>query len=152
MKVVTLVVLIAVSVIALGLPAFAQDQQPAPAPCRPSPLPPPRPPYPQRVDVLEKQNLVLSEDLGKAQLQNRELQEAAKAQAEAIDRLNAQLAAEQKKADEEREKQAKRNQYLWIAVGFVAAIASDTSVKWRRRLACAVKPEGRIGQPSPPCP
>ena len=113
MKVVTVVALIAVFVLALGLPAFAD--QPARA---------------GRVDgtaarwtLLEKQNLVLSEDLGKAQLQNRQLEEAARAQAAAIAQLNQQLAAEQKKAQEERDKQAKRNQYTWIAVGLVAAIA-----------------------------
>ncbi len=112
MKVVTVVALIAVFVLALGLPAFA-DQPAAPAGST----------VPQRVDALEKQNLVLSEDLGKAQLQNRQLEEAARAQAAAIAQLNQQLAAEQKKAQEERDKQAKRNQYTWIAVGLVAAIA-----------------------------
>jgi hypothetical protein len=76
---------------------------------------------PGRVDALEKENLVLREDLGKARLDARTgLEQAAKRQAEMdsqlqqrIDELNAKLAAE-------RESQARRNRNLWLAVGVLA--------------------------------
>ena len=75
----------------------------------------------ERVDGLEKENLVLREDLGKARLDARTgLEQAAKRQAEMdsqlrqrIDELNAKLAAE-------RESQARRNRNLWLAVGVLA--------------------------------
>ncbi len=78
-------------------------------------------PLPDRVNSLEKQNVVLSEDLGKARLDQRlQLEELAKKQAEAIAKLNQQLADQKKKMDEERAKQAKRNRNMWIAVGALA--------------------------------
>jgi len=90
----------------------AQAPEAAPAPTASS--------VPQRVEALEKQNLVLSEDLGKAQLKARDLEEVTKQQAAAIAKLNQQLAEEQKKAESERQKQAMRNRYMWFAVGLVA--------------------------------
>ncbi len=75
----------------------------------------------ERVDALEKENLVLREDLGKARLDARtRLEEAARRRAEMdsrlrqrIDELNAKLAAEQ-------DRQARRNRNLWLAVGVLA--------------------------------
>jgi len=75
----------------------------------------------ERVEALEKENVVLREDLGKARLDVRtSLAEAearrAKEMAEfqnRVDELNARLAAE-------RERQARKNKDLWIAVGVLA--------------------------------
>ena len=75
----------------------------------------------ERVVALERENLVLREDLGKArldartalsELEKRRAEDAARFQ-QKIDALNAELAAE-------REKQARRNQNLWLAIGIVA--------------------------------
>ena len=75
----------------------------------------------ERVVALERENLVLREDLGKArldartamsELEKRRAEDAARFQ-QKIDALNADLAAE-------REKQARRNQNLWLAIGIVA--------------------------------
>jgi len=75
----------------------------------------------ERVVALERENLVLREDLGKARLDSRTaMNEIEKRRAEdaarfqqKIDALNADLAAE-------REKQARRNHNLWLAIGVVA--------------------------------
>jgi hypothetical protein len=75
----------------------------------------------ERVQALEKENLVLREDLGKTRLDARSrLDEAAKQQAEMeeqlrqrIDELNAKLAAEQ-------QSRARSNRNLWLAVGVLA--------------------------------
>ena len=97
------------------------------APGREAPSPAPRAKAPdaaalaERVQALEKENLVLQEDLGKARLDARtRLDEIDKREAEArarlqqkIDDLQAQLAAE-------REKEARRNRNLWLAVGVLA--------------------------------
>ena len=75
----------------------------------------------ERVVALERENLVLREDLGKArldartamnELERRRAEEAARFQ-QKIDALNADLAAE-------REKQARRTRNLWLAIGVVA--------------------------------
>ena len=75
----------------------------------------------ERVVALERENLVLREDLGKArldsrtamnELEKRRAEDAARFQ-QKIDALNADLAAE-------REKQARRNHNLWLAIGVVA--------------------------------
>ena len=75
----------------------------------------------ERVEALEKENVVLREDLGKARLdvrtslaeaEARRAKEAAEFQ-QRIDDLNAQLAAE-------RDRQARRNKNLWLAVGILA--------------------------------
>jgi hypothetical protein len=75
----------------------------------------------ERVEALEKENVVLREDLGKARLdvrtslaeaEARRAREAAEFQ-QRIDDLNAQLAAE-------RERQARKNKNLWLAVGILA--------------------------------
>ncbi len=92
---------------------------PAPKPTAPAAAP--NAPLAERVSTLEKQNVVLSEDLGKARLEQRlQLEDFAKKQAEAIARLNQQLSETQKQLDAEREKQAKRNRNMWIAVGALA--------------------------------
>ena len=78
----------------------------------------------ERLQLLEKENLVLREDLGKARLDTRSaLEAAAKRQAEAIVKINAELKETQDKMAAERAAQARRNRKLWIAVG-VAAIAA----------------------------
>ncbi|HUU53520.1 MAG TPA: hypothetical protein VMY87_01260 [Armatimonadota bacterium] len=75
----------------------------------------------ERVVALERENLVLREDLGKArldsrtamnELEKRRAEDAARFQ-QKIDALNADLAAE-------REKQARRTRNLWLAIGVVA--------------------------------
>ncbi len=71
----------------------------------------------ERVIALEKENLVLREDLGKARLDvrtavNKQSEEMARMQKK-IDDLNAQLAIE-------RDKQSKRSKNMWIAIGIVA--------------------------------
>lgn len=104
--------------------------QAAPAPLAPQAAP--APPAPagkatdpavlgERVNALEKENLVLREDLGKARLDTRTaMNDMAKRQAEEmarfqqkIDALNAELAAE-------RDKQSRRNRNTWIALGLLA--------------------------------
>ncbi len=112
----------------------AQDQAPAapaPAPAK-KPAPPKAAPakaaapatgapIPERVNSLEKQNVVLSEDMGKARLEQRmQLETLAKKQAEAIAQLNKQLDDQQKKMEAEKAKQAKRNRNMWMAVGALA--------------------------------
>lgn len=82
----------------------------------------------ERVTALEKENLVLREDLGKARLdvvsriadlERRNAEAQARLQ-ERIDALNSDLAAE-------RERQDTRNRRLWLALGIVAiaALVSD---------------------------
>jgi hypothetical protein len=71
----------------------------------------------ERVIALEKENLVLREDLGKARLDLRtgladQTKEMGRMQ-QRVDELNAQLAAE-------REKQSKRSRNMWIAIGVLA--------------------------------
>jgi hypothetical protein len=74
-----------------------------------------------RVSALEKQGVVLSEDVGKTRLEQRmQLDALAKRQAEAIAKLNQQMAEQQAQAEKERKKQETRNKYLWIAVGVLA--------------------------------
>jgi hypothetical protein len=74
-----------------------------------------------RVTALEKQGVVLSEDVGKTRLDQRmQLDALAKRQAEAIAKLNQQMAEQQAQAERERQKQATRNKYLWIAIGVLA--------------------------------
>ena len=76
---------------------------------------------PERVTALEKENVILREDLGKARLDVKsDLQSLAERQAEAIARLNKELADLQAKLDAERAAQGRRNRNLWIAVGVVA--------------------------------
>jgi hypothetical protein len=103
-----------------------------------------------RVDALEKENVVLREDLGKARLDARadldaaekrhaedlakarrdaraDLDTAEKRHAEAIDRINQELADARAKLQAERAAQSRRNRRLWIAIGALAigVIASD---------------------------
>jgi hypothetical protein len=81
-------------------------------------------PVPERVTALEKESVVLREDLGKARLDARsELEAVAKRQAEAIERLHKELAETQAKLEAERAAQAKRNQKVWLAIGVVALAA-----------------------------
>ena len=75
----------------------------------------------ERVIALERENLVLREDLGKARLDlrtgladqtKRRAEEMARMQ-QKIDELNAQVAAD-------REKQSRRSRNTWIAIGLLA--------------------------------
>jgi hypothetical protein len=75
----------------------------------------------ERVKALEKENLVLREDLGKARLDARvELEAAARRQAEALEKLNAELADVRVRMERERAAQTRRNRNLWMAVGALA--------------------------------
>jgi|GEM_PF-4276584 len=65
----------------------------------------------EKVIALEKENLVLREDLGKARLDARSNLEAA------IAKLNQEMEA---KLKAEREAQAKKNRTFWLAIGAVA--------------------------------
>ena len=105
--------------------AQAAPAAPAPAPPKAAPAPGGKAADPavlaERVNALERENLVLREDLGKARLDTRTaMNDMAKRQAEEmarfqqkIDELNAQLAAE-------REKQSRRSRNTWIALGLLA--------------------------------
>jgi len=126
--VITFVALCCAAAVA-GSPALAADTgtvqlaslQIAAAPPASHPKPADTGTLTERVIALEKENLVLREDLGKARLdvrtalsdqQKRQAQEMARMQ-QKIDELNAQLAAE-------RDKQSERSRNLWIAVGLLA--------------------------------
>ena len=89
-----------------------------------SPTPAPAPSsaaVPDRLTALEKQNLVLTEDLGKARLETRtRLEEVSRRQAEEIEKLNQELAKSRAQAEADRKKQQERNRNLWIAVGVLA--------------------------------
>jgi hypothetical protein len=112
-----------------GTAALAADagdaQRRAAAQAAPAASPAPKPADPaalaERVVALEKENVVLREDLGKARLDVRTaLNELNKQHAEEmarlqqrIDELNAQLAAD-------REKESQRARNTWIALGLLA--------------------------------
>jgi peptidoglycan hydrolase CwlO-like protein len=71
-----------------------------------------------RVRALENQSTVLSEDVGKTRLEQRtQLEDLAKRQADAIAKLNQQLADTNAQLQQQREKEAKRTRQLWLAVG-----------------------------------
>jgi septin family protein len=102
--------------------AAAQAQaQESPAP-KAAPAPAPSSvAIPDRVSALEKQNLVLTEDIGKARLETRTRLEAlAKQQAEQIQKLNQELAQQRAQMEADRKKQQERNRNVWIAVGVLA--------------------------------
>jgi len=103
--------------------AQAQAQtNPAPkaAPAAPAPAPSSAA-IPDRVSALEKQNLVLTEDIGKARLETRTRLEAlAKQQAEQIQKLNQELAQQRAQMEADRKKQQERSRNMWIAVGVLA--------------------------------
>jgi hypothetical protein len=122
-----------VALAALGLaafvapPALAAETGATPAPLQiaAAPASQPKPAdagtLTERVIALEKENLVLREDLGKARLdlrtalsdqEKRHAAEMARMQ-QKIDELNAQLAAD-------RERESRRSRNLWIAVGLLA--------------------------------
>jgi len=130
------VALLALPVLAGAEPAEQPQAAPAPQaqaqanpPAKAAPASAPSSaPLPERVTALEKQSLVLTEDIGKARLETRtRLEELAKRQAEQIERLNRALAEQRAQAEAEQEKQRVRNQRLWIAVGVLAlgVIASN---------------------------
>ncbi len=75
----------------------------------------------ERVDNLEKQSIVLSEDLGKARLDARtRMSDLEKREAEARRRLQEKIDALEAELAAEREKQARRNRRYWIAAGILA--------------------------------
>ena len=90
---------------------------PAPAPAKPAD----QAALSERVGTLEKENVVLREDMGKARLDAKsDLETLAKRQAEAIARLNQQLAETQAKLEAEQARRDRQNRNLWIAIGAVA--------------------------------
>lgn len=118
----TMLCCLALSAALSAVPAFAAEAGPPAAKSADTGV------LTERVTALEKENLVLREDMGKARLevrttvttlQKQQAEEMARMQ-QKVDELNAQLAAE-------RERQTKRTQMLWIAIGLVAigAIAAN---------------------------
>jgi len=129
----TALVLCCAAGLAEAAPAAAPAEQPvAVAQAAPTAVPAARPPreaakpeesapVAERVTTLEKESVVMREDLGKARLDARaDLEAAAKRQAEAIERLHKELVETQAKLEAERAAQARRNRHLWMAVGVVA--------------------------------
>jgi hypothetical protein len=75
----------------------------------------------ERVQALEKENIVLREDLGKARLDARtRVGELEDREAEARARMQEKIDALRAELEAEREKQAKRNRNFWIAAGVLA--------------------------------
>ena len=75
----------------------------------------------ERITTLEKENVILREDLGKARLDTRtQIDTLSKRQAEAMARLQKQLDEANAKLEAERQRNAKRNRNLWYAVGALA--------------------------------
>jgi len=126
-NVITLVALCCVTAVAGGqaLAVEAGTAQPAPLQIAAAPASQPKladtGAMTERVIALEKENLVLREDLGKARLdlrttlsdqQKRHAEEMARMQ-QKIDELNAQLAAD-------RERESRRGRNVWIAIGLLA--------------------------------
>lgn len=126
--VIALVALCCITAVAAG-PAVAAERGTAqPAPLEIAAAAPGSQPKPadtgtltERVIALEKENLVLREDLGKARLdlrtavsdqEKRHAEEMARMQ-QKIGELNAQLAAD-------RERESRRSRNLWIAIGLLA--------------------------------
>lgn len=82
----------------------------------------------ERVRVLENENQVLREDLGKARLDARaDLEAASKRQAEMIAKTNQELADTKAQMEADKKAQARRNRNLWIGIAVVAigALASN---------------------------
>lgn len=127
--------LIVMALVILAGAACAEDSAPTPqaktgaqAQAQATPTPGGAAAVSDRVSALEKQNTVLSEDIGKARLETRtRLEELAKRQAEQIEKLNQELERTRAEMKAEREKQQNRNRSLWIAVGVLAlgVIASN---------------------------
>ena len=125
------IAIIIAGVALFGSGAFAESQQPDPpaqptavaqaAPAKESAKPADQGAIPERVTTLEKENVVLREDLGKARLDAKgDLETLAKRQAEAIARLNQQVADTQAKLEAEQARRERQNRNLWIAIGAVA--------------------------------
>jgi len=75
----------------------------------------------ERITSLEKENVILREDLGKARLDTRtQIETVNKRQAEAVARLQKQLDEANAKMESERQKNAKRSRNLWYAIGALA--------------------------------
>lgn len=80
-------------------------------------------PLAERVETLERETVVLREDLGKARLDAKaDLEELARRQAEAIARLNQQIADTEAKLQAERAAREREHRRLWMAVGALAVI------------------------------
>jgi len=106
---------------ASGPPIVVAQARPASAPSTESAKPADVGALSERVNALENEDLVLREDLGRARLDARsELEAAAQRQAEAIARLNNELAETRARLEAERAAQARRNRNLWTAVGVLA--------------------------------
>jgi len=82
----------------------------------------------ERVEALEKENLVLREDLGKARLDTRmQFEEAAERLSDASDRFQQKIDELQAELAAERAARARKERNLWLAVGVLALaiVASD---------------------------
>jgi hypothetical protein len=126
--VITVVALCCVTAVAAGPALAAETGTAQPAPLQIAAAAPAFQPKPadagaltERVIALEKENLVLREDLGKARLDlrtglsdqgKRHAEEMARMQ-QKIDELKAQLAAD-------RERESRRSRNVWIAIGLLA--------------------------------
>jgi len=75
----------------------------------------------ERITTLEKENVILREDLGKTRLDTRtQIETVNKRHAEAVARLQKQLDEANAKMEAERQKNSKRSRNLWYAVGALA--------------------------------
>ncbi len=75
----------------------------------------------ERVSALEKENLVLREDLGKARLDARtEVEELRRRHAEDAARFQQKVDTLKATLEAERQRQARRNRNLWLAIGVLA--------------------------------
>jgi len=100
-----LIGLLAIVFVMCAMPAFAQQKPTQPMDNKA---------LTEKVTALEKENLILREDLGKARLDARASLEAATA------KLEAELADTNAKLEEERKSQAKKTRTLWLAIGVLA--------------------------------
>ncbi len=81
-------------------------------------------PLAERVEALEKETIVLREDLGKARVDARaELAASDRRHAEAMARMQQRIDELNSRFEEERERQERRNRHLWIALAIVATVA-----------------------------
>lgn len=111
-----------------GAPQKKAAAQAAPATSAPAPKTPDTAILDERVTALEKEGIVLREDLGKARLDTRTgLNDLAKRHADDMGRMQQKIDALNAQMETEREQQARRNRNLWIAIGVLAlgVIASN---------------------------
>lgn len=75
----------------------------------------------ERVESLEKQTVVLREDLGRARLEVRtEMEAAERRHQEAVSHLQEKINQLNAQMEEDRKRQERRNRNLWYAIGALA--------------------------------